>query len=176
LRRRADELFAAEPAGSGKPRYARFAEMRFRGQLFELRVPLGDADTPVPDAAEIERAFREQYRSEYGFDLPEAVAQLVNLRLEGTLSLGISAARLLDERPEGPRGVARATRVQRILDRHGGTTSLPVVRAADSLGTTVAGPALIEHSGSTVWIHPGHRADIGRSGRVLIHLSEGGGS
>jgi N-methylhydantoinase A len=175
LRRRGDDLFAAEPAGHGAPHYARFADIRFQGQLFDLRVPLGNADQPLPSPTEIERAFREQYRSEFGFDLPDAVAQLVNLRLEGTLSLGIDAARLLEDAEEGLRAAAQQTRVVKILERNGDTTRLPVVRAAEALGTTIAGPALIEHAGSTVWIHPGHRAEIGRSGRVLIQLSEGGG-
>jgi N-methylhydantoinase A len=147
--------------------------MRFQGQLFELRVPLGDAASPLPEPADIERAFREQYRDEYGFDLPGATVQLVNLRLEGTLPLGLSATRLFDEPGERSTKVARVGRIQTIRGRGGATSSLPVVRAMDAPGTIITGPALIEHSGSTVWIRAGDRAEIGRSGRVLIELSRG---
>jgi N-methylhydantoinase A len=171
LRDRAQALFAAEPGG-GAPRYARFVEMRFQGQLFELRVPLDAAEETLPDLPEIERRFRAQYRAEYGFDLPDAVVQVVNARLEGTRPLGLAADALLDEAGERPETRAEPVRRQEIIGRDGSTVLLPVVRAVGSPGATVTGPALIEHAGSTVWIHDGQHAEIGRSGRVLIRLRE----
>jgi hypothetical protein len=37
----------------------------------------------------------------------------------------------------------------------------------------IAGPAIIAHSGATVWIHDGQRATIGPDGSVTVVLRGG---
>lgn len=169
LKDKADALLAKEPKGAGHAGFLRFADLRFAGQLFELRVPLGALDRPMPSAADIEQRFRKVYRSEFGFDLAESKVQLVNLHLVATLPMGGSAARIFS----GERGAnpgARPYRIQKFLRADGDEEALPVYRTADCIGAELTGPLLIEHSGSTVWVHAGQRAAIATDGGVAFQV------
>jgi len=169
MKDRAYALLAKEPRGSGQAAFLRFADLRFAGQLFELRVPLGAFDEPVPASLEIERRFRDVYRSEFGFDLAESRVQLVNLHLVATLPMGGSAARIF-AKPSGASPAARPYRVQDFLRADGKDEPLPIYRTADCIGAELEGPLLIEHSGATVWVRSGQRAMIGTDGGVAFRV------
>jgi N-methylhydantoinase A len=169
LKDRADGLLAKEPVGAGRPEYLRYADLRFAGQLFELRVPLGAYDETMPSAAEIEQEFRGAYVSEFGFDLAESRVQLVNLHLVATLAMGGSGAPIFsaERSMDGP---ARPYRVQAFLRADGRQEPLPVYRTLDCIDAELEGPLLIEHSGSTVWVRAGQRASVGGDGSVAFPL------
>jgi N-methylhydantoinase A len=169
LSAKAAAILAAEPEGVARPAPERLLEARFLGQLFELRVPLGCEGAPLPSIAEIERAFRALYRSEYGFDLPDAQVQAVNLRLIATVDLGHRSDAILADRAEDERSV-QPCRTAAILTRHGSEEPVPVYRAADAHGAAIAGPAIIEHAGATVWVQARHSARVGSSGQVVVTL------
>lgn len=169
---RANTLMAAEPEGISRPAAQRVLEARFSGQLFELSVPLGPIDTPLPTIGEITRRFRDIYRAEYGFELPDARVQAVNARLIAIGDMGHSGDLLFTD----PEAVARDAQPARHIDllmRAGETCRVPVYRAADAHGATLAGPLVIEHAGATVWVHEGQTARVGAHGQVNIALSGG---
>lgn len=171
LRAQADEILRAEPRGVAPPRMQRFLEARFMGQLFELKVPLGEQTQPFPPPAEIDAAFRKLYNSEYGFDLPDVQVQVVNLRLVVEIDLGhhsedFFACRDIEAKE------ARAARSTPILLQDDCTISMPVFRIEEVIGCRIEGPAIIEHSGSTVWMHEGQSARIGGGGEVFIKLAD----
>ncbi|MFG1463695.1 hydantoinase/oxoprolinase family protein [Xanthobacter sp. DSM 24535] len=172
LATRADVLMAAEPEGITRPPPLRVLEARFSGQLFELPVPLGPVNAPLPAIGEISRHFRDIYRAEYGFDLPDARVQAVNARLIATGDMGHSGDLLFAD-PEAVACGAQPARHIDMLTRTGETCRVPVYRAADAHGATLAGPLVIEHSGATVWVHEGQTARIGAHGQVNIALSGG---
>ena len=169
LKQKADALLAKEPKSPSPPGFVRFADLRFAGQLFELRVPLGSFDAPMPASPDIERGFRDVYVSEFGFDLAESKVQLVNLHLVATLPLGGSAARLFSNE-SGASPAARPYRVQTFLRADGNQEPLPVYRTADCIGAELEGPLLIEHSGATVWVRAGQHAIIGKDGGVAFQV------
>ena len=162
-------MLAKEPKGAGQPRFVRFADLRFAGQLFELRVLLGAFDEPMPSPLDIEQGFRNVYESEFGFDLVDSKVQLVNLHLVATLPMGGSAARIFSTQ-SGARSTARPYRVQTFLRADGNEEPLPVYRTADCIGAALEGPLLIEHSGSTVWVRAGQHAIIGTDGGVAFQV------
>jgi N-methylhydantoinase A len=166
LRDRAEELLRSEPAGIAPPRFERSLEARFLGQIFELPLPLGEDAPGEPAPGDIDAAFRAAYRAEYGFDLPEAAVEIVNLRLVAVLELGTQAGALLASeqvaRPLHP--IRRA----RLLTRDGGTLEIPVFQAGAG---EIEGPAIMEHSGSTVWIHAGQRARCAANGQLVLRLA-----
>ncbi len=166
LRDRAEELLRGEPPGAAPPHFDRSLEARFLGQIFELSLPIG-ADAPgEPVPGDIEAAFRAAYHAEYGFDLPEAAVEIVNLRLVAVLELGTRADALLDpERAGRPQHPVRRTR---LLTREGEALDIPVYKAEAG---EIEGPAVMEHSGSTVWIHAGQRAVCAASGQVVVRLA-----
>jgi N-methylhydantoinase A len=169
LKQKAEALLANEPQGAGAPEFTRFADLRFTGQLFELRTGLGCSNEAIPSLAEIERRFRALYVSEFGFDLAESVVQLVNLHLVASLPMGGSTTRIFSNEI-GLGASAQPYRVQTYLRRDGTEEPLPVYRTADCIGAELQGPLLIEHSGATVWIHEGQTARIGADGSVAFQI------
>ena len=169
LKKKADALLAKEPKGDGQPGFVRFADLRFAGQLFELRVALGSFNEPMPASVDIERRFRNVYQSEFGFDLVESTVQLVNLHLVATLPMGGSAARIFSSESVAS-STARPYRAQTFLRADGEEEPLPVYRTADCIGAELEGPLLIEHSGATVWVRSGQRASIGTDGGVAFRI------
>jgi len=166
---RADKLLSVEPQGAARAAPERIAEVRFAGQLFELRVHLGAEGEPLPTIEEIERRFCNSYRKEYGFELPDARAQIVNCRLIASIDLGYRGDYLLAAGESSFR-TAKPSREVTFLPREGGEMSMPVYRLADILGCSITGPGIIEHSGATVWIHGAQVAQIGPSGQVIVVL------
>ncbi len=172
LKEKADALLAQEPQGIGQPAFIRFAHLRFAGQLFELRVPLGALHEIMPAPAELERAFRALYLSEFGFDLTQSAVQLVNLHLVASLPMGGAAAGIFLGAKTSS-AAARPYRLQTYLRADGGEVDLPVYRTAECIGAELTGPLLIEHSGSTVWVRDGQRARIGADGGVVFQIQGG---
>lgn len=172
LKDKACSLLAREPTGTNYATLSRFADLRFTGQLFELRVPLGLQGEPLPSVNDIEQRFRAAYAAEFGFDLAESVVQLVNLRLLATLPIAGSTARIFHNTAER---CARPEpyRMQTYLRADGGEESLPVYRTADCIGAELVGPLLIEHSGSTVWVGNRQPATIGADGGVVFYMHGG---
>ncbi|HVR55539.1 MAG TPA: hydantoinase/oxoprolinase family protein [Pseudolabrys sp.] len=170
---RITRLLAAEPRGATAPRLERMLEARFAGQLFELRIPLGYDGDEFPSPSRIEESFRLLYRSEYGFDLPDAQVQVVNLRLVAAIDLGHRGDAVFTTAADARTDV-KPCRFTALLGRDGSEQSVPVYRASDSAGVLIEGPAIIEHSGSTVWVHKRQTAVVGASGEITVKLSGGG--
>lgn len=169
LRHRAEAVLKDEPAGISKPTMERIIEARFIGQLFELKLGIGLDGDSIPSVGEIEEQFRAIYRAEYGFDLPQARVQIVNLRLVAEIDLGHRGEQIFARRSRASR-VAKPHRQTPILSREGSEALVPVYRVAESAGGRIEGPAIFEHSGSTVWIVDGQTACVGESGEVVIDL------
>ncbi|TXM98911.1 hydantoinase/oxoprolinase family protein [Methylobacterium sp. WL64] len=165
LQERAAELLADEPKGRLPPRFERSVDARFAGQLFEIRLPIEAG--PIRMEV-VEASFRAQYLAEYGIELKNAQVQLVALRLVAVQDVGVTADGALRAPAAKDAGVAVGRRIP-VLDRDGGTVSVPLVSAARG-EAELLGPALIAHQGSTVWIHHGQRARIGANGQITIAI------
>ncbi len=178
LSRRAEAILAAEPAGVAAPILERVLDARFAGQLFELRLPLGQLGDPLPSLAEIDRAFRDRYRSEYGIDLPEAKVQVVTVQLVASVELGHRADAIFAEgdavAPRRRSPWMKPHRMAMMLQRAGIEAPVPIYRVADAIGIgggIADGPAIIEHSGATVWVHLGQSVRLHSSGKVTVTLA-----
>ena len=148
-------------------------EARFAEQLFELRVPLGRDGDALPSNTEIEAMFRSVYQSEYGFDLPDAQVQVVNLRVMAKIDLGHQGNAVFATAPSGTAFGVAPHRFTMLLQRDGSSRNVPVHRASGMAGLRCKGPAIIEHVGSTVWILEGQTAAMGANGEVTVRLSGG---
>ncbi|MBX9844527.1 MAG: hydantoinase/oxoprolinase family protein [Xanthobacteraceae bacterium] len=173
IKARAEALLAVEPRGAGAPRFERALDVRFVGQLFELKVPVGQDDEPLPEPAQIETSFRALYRAEYGIDLPDAQVQIVNLRMVAEIDLGHRGdAAFAVERREQKRLLPY--RIAKILGRDGSDQAVSVYRASEAAAGVLDGPAIIEHAGSTVWVHAGQHVVVEATGEVRVSLPHGG--
>jgi N-methylhydantoinase A len=167
---RVQSLLAAEPRGISAPKLERMLEARFAGQLFELRIPLGRDGDAFPSLTEIEERFRSQYRKEYGFDLPDARVQVVNLRLVADVDLGHRGDAIFTARSTELQA-AEPNRFTTLLQRDGSSRQVPMFRVSETGGFRIAGPAILEHSGSTIWVLERQSAAVGSGGEVTVKLS-----
>ncbi|HEX6835988.1 MAG TPA: hydantoinase/oxoprolinase family protein, partial [Polyangia bacterium] len=151
---------AVEPAAR---RLERAATLRYRGQSFELTVPLRRADGSAVD--DLVAAFHEAHRARYGYALEREV-ELATLRLRAVGKVA-PLPPPVEPRDAGPVEIGRAPLV---LD--GAVHDAPLLlRRRLAPGVTVAGPALLAEYSSTTLLPPGARADVLPSGALSITLA-----
>ena len=205
LARQAHEALAAQGFEPEQHRLSRTADLRYYGQAFEVRVPVGDGRFGPGLADAAAGAFHDAHHSLYGYDFrgdPRQQVEWVNLRVTG---IGpIRRPGLAELAPAGGAGadigVGRPGRQKRrdsppALPSRGPTAgkaatgSRPVVfsRAAAAVpapvywrprlgpGDVVKGPAVIEEYGATVPVHPGFAARVDRFGNLLVTGGGAGG-
>jgi N-methylhydantoinase A len=155
----------AREFGAGALVLERFAEMRYRGQRHNIKVPISGLD----EAAGIRLAFDRDYKRRYGHADARAAAELQALHLSAFTRL---------RRPE----LARLPRAQVRSSRHEarpvyfgagvGTLETQVFeRTALAPGFKAVGPALIEEYGSTTLVWPGDSFEVGALGEIRIHCA-----
>jgi N-methylhydantoinase A len=143
-------------------RFERFAEMRYRGQRHNIKVPIVQA----ADAAAIRSAFERDYLRRYGHADAEAPAEFQALHLSGFAELdGPEIARL--PRAAGGRAATTTRRVY-FADAGGMLDTTVYDRYALEPGFTAVGPALLEEYGSTTLVWPGDRFTIGTLHEIRI--------
>ena len=150
--------------GIGEVFFERHAEMRYRGQRHNIKVPVSGLNAPE----EIRSAFERDYRRRYGHADAKAPAEFQALHLS-------AFARL--EQPEIARLPRAATKVQEqrrkvYIGNAGGWLDTQIYhRDALEPGFGAAGPAVIEEYGSTTVVWPGDRFDIGELHEIRIQCS-----
>jgi N-methylhydantoinase A len=153
--------------------FARTADLRYFGQAFEVRVPVpeGVLDRTVLD--DVVAAFHAEHRGLYGYDFagdPSQQVEWVNFRVSG-----IGPIRRPEIRPAPSVESAPVERRSRpvCFDADEGYVDTRVVWRADlAVGTTLAGPVVVEEYGSTVPVHPGFSATVDDFGNLLVRRAE----
>jgi N-methylhydantoinase A len=160
---RAELAEEASGPGLGSLTVAREVDLRYRGQAFELTVPvpsegLGAAALPV-----LASTFHEAYASSYGSHL-EGPLELVSLRVRVTIEV-----------PRIPRGDAAAdgdpllgSRPVSFVATEGYVPTPVYLRDRMPLGFTCPGPAVIAEAGSTAVVPPGWTARMEGLGTLLL--------
>jgi N-methylhydantoinase A len=127
----------------------RSLDLRYRGQAFELNVPLVDRDVR-PEG--IEADFHRRHRAAYGHANPEAAIELVNARLTAYGLVAKPAA----ERHGEPAAPLEAALIERRPVWFGGRAlDCPVwERERLSGAARLQGPAIVEEFGATTVVLP----------------------
>ena len=167
---KAEALLKDEPGGAASASFERFADLRFIGQLSELRVSLGDVNEPLPAPDAVEQHFREAYKQEFGFDLVDSKVELVNVHLVARLPLKAESGNLFKDTSDLPQATPLSYQTRQYVDKDGSEQDVPVYRSGDCIGAQLQGPLLIDHSGSTVWVPHGQTATIGADGSVVFRI------
>jgi N-methylhydantoinase A len=134
----------------------RSADLRYRGQSYELSVPW---NAPW-NAADPTRAFHREHERIYGYATPEREVEVVTLRVRARQRL---AKPKLQRTPYG-RGDLETRRVW--LD--GSWKTIPVLQRAQVPSRDHSGPALILDYGSTTLIPPGWKYRNDRAGNLIV--------
>ena len=158
----ARKALAAE-FGAAEVRFERFAEMRYRGQRHNIKVPISGRH----DADGIRRAFRDDYERRYGHADLKAPAELQALHLSAFARLQRpDIARL----PRAPGGSAEKPS-RKVYFETGLVDAKVYDRYALPPGFAGTGPAIIEEYGSTTVVWPGDRFEIGTLREIRITVN-----
>ena len=143
----------------GKPSFHRSVDLRYRGQGYELNIPL---------TTNLLREFAREHHRRYGYSHPNREIELVTLRLRaslksGTVHVGTAASAVL-----------RAKRGKSSL------LSAPVVFEGKKLKATIysreelhigekySGPAIVTEYSATTFIPPRKRFHIDRANNLVV--------
>jgi N-methylhydantoinase A len=143
-----------------RQRLLRSLDLRYRGQAFELGIPLAGPELAL---GAIEGDFHRQHRAAYGHANPDAAIELVNVRLT---AYGLVA------KPAPERFAAAASQDGALLERRpvwfdGRAHDCPVWER-DRLpeGARLTGPAIVEEFGATTVVPPGWHGTVDQHGNL----------
>ncbi len=159
---------AADGFREDQMRIRRAANMHYKGQIYELTVPVAGGDIDAAAIAAMEEAFGQEHETTYGHRAgPEEPVELVNVQVVG---------QGLPDRPRVPDRIdaalaadsSGATREAYFGPEHGWLAT-PILARAD-LAEAREGPAIVEEYDSTTVIPPGARAGLDAYGNIVIDL------
>jgi len=152
-----------EMAGPGPVEIRRSADMRYRGQSFELTVPFEAG----ADVAGLTRLFHEAHERNFGHAEPGAPVQVVSLRAAAS-----RAAPPIAMPPEADPPHPAVARGTARLYRAGAWHDAALFdRAALDPGAELAGPAIVTQADCTLLIPQGWRARVDKLRNVVMELA-----
>jgi N-methylhydantoinase A len=137
------------------PEFARRADLRYRGQSFELTVDAGDFDA-------LEAHWHDVHEQRYGYRMESEPVEIVNLRVTATVAA---------DKPElkedaGDRDPEASTRDANF---DGDWTEVSVLeRARMGRGAEVEGPCLVELKEATCVVRLGWRGAVDEVGTLVL--------
>ncbi len=151
----------------GGQRMMRSLDLRYRGQAFELAVPVGGGAVAL-DA--IEDAFHRQHLGAYGHANREAMIELVNARLTAYGAVPKPAA----ERYRSETASLDAALRERRPVWFGGTPHECPVWERERLPehAQLRGPAIVEEFGATTVVLPGWRGAVDEHGNMRLERED----
>ncbi|HTM52205.1 MAG TPA: hydantoinase/oxoprolinase family protein [Bryobacteraceae bacterium] len=156
MEKRFRELERAARADMPGCRLERSADVRYRGQSYELNVPWQPSDFAAP--------FHALHEKIYGYADRGRRAEIVTVRVKASIGVNKPAIR----RERNGTSEANPPRRMRIAGRW---LKTPVYRRGELSGRSRPGPALIIDYGSTTLIPPNWRFHLDRAGNVIARLS-----
>ena len=137
------------------PEYTRRADLRYRGQSFELTVEAGSLE-------KLNERFHAAHEQRYGYRMEDEPVELVNLRLTATVPVEKPG---LDE----PAAEGDAVSERREANFDGEWREVPVFdRERMGEGSEVSGPAIVEFKESTCVVRPGWGGTVDGVGTLVL--------
>ncbi len=146
---------------------ARFADLRYRGQAFELTIPLPNRQLSPHDVVALVEEFGREHERTYGHRAKDEPVEIVNVRLVARarrqrLAIGDGAVR-----PEPVNvGITRDAYFGKSV---GMLATATVSRTG--LGTGRAGPLIVEEYDATTLVPPGCVARLDEFGNIAINVN-----
>ena len=158
---------AGEAMDAGAIRFERSCDMRYRGQAYEINVPVPEVAAGRL-VASLTGAFHRLHRGLYGQAAEGDPVEFVNYRVTG---IGVIRKPELKPRDGRAREAVPASTRSACFPR-AGRVETPVFERTDlAPGTELSGPAMIEESGATVVLFPGHRLEVDRLGNMTVRVT-----
>ena len=140
------------------------ADIRYRGQSYEIDTPIDAAWIEAGDVPAIAEAFHRQHEALYDHADPKAELQIINLRLVVT---GQPPKPVFAPAPKAEGEIVAGGRVQVFLD--GATREAEVFARADmAAGHRIAGPAIVTQDDCTTCVLAGYRGRVDEAGNLIL--------
>jgi N-methylhydantoinase A len=141
------------------PRLSRGADLRYRGQSFELTVDAGELESLVA-------RFHDAHERRYGYRMEEEPVELVNVRVTATVAVDKPA--LTEDPVEGDGHAGR-----RRASFDGDWVEVDVFdRTQMGAGSEVSGPTLVEFPEATCVVAPGWAGSVDEAGSLVLERSD----
>lgn len=152
--------------GIDAPQIESALDLRYRGQSYELNVPLSLPIT-ASNVSEAVEAFHRAHAQRYGYAMPDEPVTIVTLRVAGR---GPGARPALPQQPIGSESVDDAYLGERgVWFSAEGPTTTPVYgRERLAAGNRFRGPALVLQYDATVVVTPGWAARVDNLGNLWL--------
>jgi N-methylhydantoinase A len=178
LERKARDVLRTEGIADEAIRIAPWADMRYKRQFYELRIPLGVSASAIDSRSlgVLAHRFEENYGRRYGDGARHGAHRIEYVRF-GVEAIGhtprpaVAPAQLDGARPEA------ALKGERVVywREEGGLVATPIYDGTLlAAGVVLEGPTVIEHPGTSIAVHPRQRARIDAYRNTIIELDEGG--
>ena len=158
----------AEGFADSQIRLRRAGAMHYKGQIFELTVPVPDGRLDRAALLQLEDAFGDEHETTYGHRAgKEEPVELVNIQVVGQ---GIPDRPAVPDRVEFDHADRPSTAArQAYFGPRSGWLETPVIARAD-LGTPRQGPLIVEEYDATCVVPPGATAALDGYGNIVIEL------
>lgn len=142
---------------AGAPRFIRTVDLRYRGQGYELNLPL---------TKNLVREFEEEHQRRYGYRHPKREIEIVTLRVRGVVRS--RSARVRTEEEPTSRG---ATASEAIVMFDGSKVKTKIYERQDlSVRKRYRGPAVVTEYSATTVVPPGKRFGIDEASNLIIEV------
>ncbi|AGP51870.1 hypothetical protein M271_01165 [Streptomyces rapamycinicus NRRL 5491] len=164
----ASAWFDGEGIDPARRSITRGVDMRYRGQNYELGVPVPDGPVTAETVRRLLTDFQDAHERMYGYRLAEASIEAVTFRAQAVGA--VSRAQIV---PSAARGGTPAeavmTRRQVYLKEAGAPVDCPVYdRGRLEVGHRITGPAVIEQMDSTTLLLPGDTCEVDGLRNLII--------
>jgi N-methylhydantoinase A len=164
LRERALKWLRDDQGYGGEYALTYSAEMRYRGQSFEIDTGLDPAAIEAGDLEALARAFHAEHERIYGHSDPHAVIQVVTVRL---VIAGKTKKPEIPKRDLRPGPADKAGEIEVYLD--GRTRRIGLYHRKVLLaGQTLEGPAVVAQDDCTTVVPPGFTLEVDAFGNLRI--------
>ena len=164
------EARAREQIGSTDIRMRHFLDIRYTGQDFSLPIPVDPKCYAAEYRASVRNAFHEAHQMRFGYHDTGLALEIVNTHLAAT------APSIIHVLPAPAQAEGTALLGRRAVIFNTDPVNCPVYqRGALAPGERIEGPAVIQEYASTTVLFPCDRAEVTRSGELLIRVSSAGG-
>jgi N-methylhydantoinase A len=166
LAERARSWMTEERIEGGDERIAFVADMRYRGQGYEIPVSLEPETVRSGSLTELESRFNELHEQLYGFRMPNTSSEIVNLR--AVASGDLPKPELPESEPGAEDASGAIAEQSEILFEGERVPTTLYDRAKLKPGNRFSGPAIVTEFDSTTVVLPGYEVEVDRYSNILI--------
>jgi N-methylhydantoinase A len=170
LRENTVTALVAQGAEESQVELVYLADMRYHGQIHELRIPLGEYPITWETVEAAIAGFESTDEEIYTIRLEGGLPEFVSLRVTARVSLPTYEPPLFTTDAAG----ATPTSTREVTDG-GQSWTVPVYdRYSLPAGTELAGPAILQEAGSTTWVAPHMSCAVDENGNLIIYTDHAG--